>query len=174
MTRESAEAKIRVSIRSPEPTDEPAFLAAARSSRSLHGSWVAPPRTPAAFRAYLERMSQPQNLGFLVVRRDTGALVGVINLTNIVLGPFRSGYLGFYAFLGHERRGLMHEGLALVVRHAFRKLGLHRVEANIQPGNAPSIALARSCGFRKEGCSPRYLKVAGRWRDHERWALVAP
>lgn len=107
------------------------------------------------------------------MRRDTGALVGVINLTNIVLGPFRSGYLGFYAFAGHERQGLMHEGLTLVVRHAFRKLKLHRVEANIQPANAASIALVESCGFSREGYSPRYLKIAGRWRDHERWALIA-
>lgn len=60
----------------------------------------------------------------------------------------------------------------MVVRHAFRELGLHRVEANIQPGNLASIALVRSCGFSKEGYSPSYLKLGGRWRDHERWALV--
>jgi [ribosomal protein S5]-alanine N-acetyltransferase len=45
------------------------------------------------------------------------------------------------------------------------------VEANIQPGNAPSIALVQQLGFQKEGYSPRYLMVDGDWRDHERWAL---
>ena len=163
----------RAIIRPPSPADEGEFLTAVRRSRKLHKSWVAPPGTPAAFRAYLGRMTQPQNHGFVVVRRDTGDLVGVINLTNVILGPLRSGFIGFYAFSGHQGQGLMHEGLELVVRHAFRELKLHRVEANIQPGNARSIALARSCGFKKEGFSPRYLKVAGRWRDHERWALVA-
>jgi len=118
-------------------------------------------------------MVAPADHPFLVCRRDSDELVGVINLSNVVLGAFRSGYLGYYAFSGQERQGLMRQGLRAVVRHAFGPLQLHRVEANIQPANAASIALARSCGFAKEGFSPRYLKISGRWRDHERWALLA-
>jgi ribosomal-protein-alanine N-acetyltransferase len=67
----------------------------------------------------------------------------------------------------------MREGIQLVLRSAFLGLRLHRVEANIQPGNKPSVALARGAGFRREGFSPRYLKIGGRWRDHERWAILA-
>jgi len=54
----------------------------------------------------------------------------------------------------------------------FGALGLHRVEANIMPRNGASIALVRRAGFRQEGYSPQYLRIAGRWEDHERWALV--
>lgn len=64
--------------------------------------------------------------------------------------------------------------MSVVIRRAFGELKLHRLEANIQPGNVASIALVRACGFALEGYSPRYLKIGGRWRDHERWALLRP
>ena len=67
----------------------------------------------------------------------------------------------------------MTEGMELLLRRAFGDLRLHRIEANVQPGNASSIALVRRCGFVREGFSERYLKVGGRWRDHERWAINA-
>ena len=160
-------------VRRPVPADERAFLSAARASRKLHHPWTTAPDTPALFRAYIERMGLPTNSAFLICRRDTHALVGVVNITNIVLGLFRSGYLGYYAFAGHERQGLMRQGLRAAVGQAFKSLKLHRLEANIQPANAASIALVASCGFTQEGYSPRYLKIGGRWRDHERWAILA-
>lgn len=162
----------RVVLREPSLRDETALVAAARASRDLHGRWVTAPTTPKAFRAFVERAHRPENCLHLVVDKASGALVGVVNVTQIVMGPLRSAYLGYYAFSGFERCGLMREALALAVRHAFGKLKLHRLEANIQPENAASIALVRTCGFRLEGYSPRYLKINGRWRDHERWAIT--
>ena len=67
----------------------------------------------------------------------------------------------------------MTEAVRLLLRHAFARMKLHRVEANIQPGNLASLALVKRAGFIKEGYSRRYLKICGRWRDHERWAILA-
>jgi len=162
----------RVILRPLAPDDGPAFTQAARRSRALHRPWVAPPVTAEQFAAYLARFSPPAHYGYVVVLRDTGALVGAVNVTNIVYGALRSGYLGYFAFAGHQGRGLMKEGLQAACRHAFGALGLHRLEANIQPANSASIHLARACGFALEGYSPKYLKLGGRWRDHERWARL--
>ena len=163
----------RIDLRAPVAADARAFIAAAAASKGLHRSWVAPPLTPAQFSSWRKRMAQPTHCALLACRRDSGEMVGVFNISNMVMGPFRSAFLGYYAFAGHEGQGLMAEGLRAVVRHAFKSLKLHRLEANIQPGNAASIALVKRCGFALEGYSPRYLKIAGRWRDHERWAVVA-
>lgn len=164
----------QVLIRPPEPEDYPAFRAAVRRSRALHAPWIAPKTgTAREFTQYLERLALGNHCGFLVIHSQTGDLVGVINLNDIIRGAFQSASLGYYAFQPLAGRGLMTEALRLVLHQAFDTLKLHRVEANIQPGNHASLALVRKCGFVCEGTSRRLLKVRGRWRDHQRWALLA-
>lgn len=161
-----------ITLREIDSADEIAFVAAARASRAIHRPWVSAPRDSKAFAQYLNRFAAPTSDGFVVHVAGTGELAGAINLTNIIHGGFRSGYLGYFAFAGCEGRGYMRTGLRQVVRHAFKELRLHRLEANIQPANHRSIALVEACGFRREGYSPAYLKIGGRWRDHERWAII--
>lgn len=148
------------------------FIDAVARSRSLHGRWTAPPATREQYRLLVVRSREPRNAGHFVCT-SAGELAGVININEMVLGAFRSGYLGYYALAPHDRCGYMRTGLVAVIQLAFRKYGLHRLEANIQPENGRSIALVRGLGFVREGYSPRYLKIAGRWRDHERWAVTA-
>ena len=165
--------KTLVFIRPPSASDAEPFLRAVHRSRSLHRGWVTPPCTSQAFHRYLERHSTDAHRGFLVVDEATNRFVGVININNIIRGAFQSAFLGYYAFADFAGQGLMTEGMRLVLRHAFVGLKLHRLEANIQPQNHASVKLVRNCGFVREGYSRRYLKVAGQWRDHERWAILA-
>ena len=170
----------RVYLRRPRPADRASFLAAVKASRNLHASWVRTPATAARFARYVRRFadrksrrfSAATHVGILACRIEDDALVGVFNLSEIVRGAFWSAYLGYFAFEPHAGRGYMSEAFGLVLRVAFLRLRLHRIEVNVQPGNRRSIALVRGAGFTREGFSRRYVKIAGRWRDHERWALL--
>jgi ribosomal-protein-alanine N-acetyltransferase len=163
----------RVFLVAPAARHRDELLALVKASRRRLRPWVAPPASRAAFNAYLRRARRATERAFLVCRVEDRAIVGVINMSQIFHGNFRSAYLGYYAGAPFMGQGYMREGLRLVLRHAFGRLGLHRLEANIQPLNRASILLVRRAGFRREGFSPRYLKVLGRWRDHERWAITA-
>ena len=147
------------------------FLAAVKRSRKLHGRWVSPPATAEKFDEYLKRLRKETHLSYWVYT-ERGELAGVFNVSEIVRGLFCSAYLGYYAFAPHDGRGYMTMGLRALLSEAFGRQRLHRLEANIQPGNESSRRLVQSVGFRLEGFSPRYLKIAGRWRDHERWAIT--
>lgn len=161
----------RVHVRPIRLSDEEEFLRRVRASRSLHRPWSHPPSTPEAFREHVDGGASDARL--LVCRNDDGAIVGYFGLGQIFYGKFRNAYLGYYAFQPFAGQGFMREGLELVLRYAFGDLRLHRVQASIQPGNARSIALVRSAGFRKEGLARRYLRIGGRWRDHEQWAVTS-
>jgi ribosomal-protein-alanine N-acetyltransferase len=141
-----------------------------RASRRLHRHWAAAP-SEEGFDRLLRCVEDEQYEPGLVCRIEDGAIVGFINISQIVRGAFQSGYLGYAAVAAYAGQGYMREGLELVLARAFTELGLHRLEANIQPDNQASIALVRGAGFVHEGFSERYLKIAGRWRDHERWAI---
>jgi [ribosomal protein S5]-alanine N-acetyltransferase len=161
----------RVLLTAATAGDEAEFIAAMRASRALHRPWIAMPETPAAYADYVQRNESERYDRLLLRRRSDDALAGFFNLSEIVRGSFHNAFLGYGGVAGMAGQGYMGEGMQLLLRHAFTTLGLHRVEANIQPGNHASIALAERSGFELEGYSVRYLKVGGRWRDHERWAI---
>jgi [ribosomal protein S5]-alanine N-acetyltransferase len=164
--------KPRVRLERPSARRERDYLSGALRSRALHRGFVVAASTPREYHAYLRATRRANQESFFVVEAQSGELAGVININNIVRNAALSGQLGYYAFVAHAGNGLMREGLALVITCAFRELGLHRLEANIQPGNRRSIAFVEGLGFRREGRARRFLKIGNRWRDHERWALL--
>lgn len=162
-----------VRIAHPTEADRDDFLAMNVASRAFHSPWAHPPRTAAGFRELLERDARDDCEAFLVRRTSDDALVGVFVLSQIYRQGFQSAYLGYYAFEPLAGSGLMHEGLELLVRHAFDELGLHRIQANVQPANVRSVELLRRSGFQLEGFEPRYLLIDGAWRDHLAYVRLA-
>jgi ribosomal-protein-alanine N-acetyltransferase len=162
-----------VVLRPIDYADRDEFLAMVRESRELHRPWAYPPERPDQFDELVARSHRDDVVTLLACRAEGGEIAGVFTVSQIVRGAFQSAFLGYYGCAAHARRGYMRSGIQLVLQHAFADLRLHRLEANIQPGNIPSLALARGAGFRLEGFSPRYLLIGGRWRDHERWAITS-
>ena len=159
-----------------ERADREEFLALARESRELHRPWTYPPERADQFDDLYARSRRDDFVCLLACLVETGEIAGVFTVSQIVRGAFQSAYLGYYANARHAGQGLMREAMEQVLDHAFGPLALHRLEANIQPGNLPSIALARGAGFRLEGFSPalpadrRPVARPRALRDHRRRA----
>ena len=166
----------RVYLRKPAARDRDEYLTLRRRSAKFLRPWEPLPLRGSTaakqFAEWLRTSRRGRHEKLLVCRIQDGVLLGAININEIVRCPSQSACLGYWIGAPYARQGYMTEALQLALRHAFRNLGLHRVEANIMPANHASIALVRRAGFRREGQSPRYLKIAGRWADHERWALL--
>lgn len=162
----------RVFLRAPTRSDGREFITLMRASRSFHRPWASAPTDEERFAAYLADARRGDFEAMLVCRHSDSAILGFFNLSQIARGSLQSALLGYAVGKPFAGQGYMREAIALVLRNAFLSLRLHRIEANIQPGNRASIALAQGAGFRREGFSPRYLKIGGRWRDHERWAIL--
>lgn len=162
----------RVYIRRVTRHDEKEFITLMRESEALHEPWISAPTNVALFKAYLQRINREDHEGFAICHKETDAIVGVININNIVRGSFQSASLGYYVVAHYQGQGYMLEGLSMLVRFACQTLGLHRLEANIQPDNERSQRLVERCGFVNEGLSRDFLFINGAWRDHVRWCYV--
>ncbi|WP_344953909.1 GNAT family protein [Sphaerisporangium flaviroseum] len=164
----------RVALRRLQVQDYEELSLLNRESAELLGPWMpgAPIITWDAFENYLSRLEQPTHEALFICLVETGAIVGRANVNDIIRGSRQTGTLGYSAYASTTGRGYMTEGLGLVVQFSFGELALHRLEANIQPANTPSLNLIKRLGFQKEGYSTNFQFINGAWRDHERWAIT--
>ena len=170
----------RVYIRPPQIGDQRAWLALRRDSRSFlepyEPAWPHDALTPVAFRRRLRRMQSEwqseSSYGFFIFDRDTDELLGGITIANVRRGVIQSATVGYWIGEPHKRRGYMFESLLLCLDFAFKSLDLHRVEAACLLDNEPSRGLLQKCGFRYEGQAREYLCIAGKWQDHETFAIL--
>jgi ribosomal-protein-alanine N-acetyltransferase len=164
---------LAIDLRPARRADAADLIRANLDNVDYHRPWVEPFTDEAGFEAWFAETVTGAKVALVAREQESGGVVGLVNFNAIVLHGFRSAYVGIYGMRGFAGRGLMTEALRAGTRYAFDEVGLHRLEANVQPENHRSLALIQRAGFRKEGFSPRYLKIAGAWRDHERWALLA-
>lgn len=169
----------RLVLRTIRREDAAALLEYLRANKDFLAEWE-PERDASYFTLesvelavdrQLEDIEAKRGFLFLIFAKGGAEPVGSIGISNIVFGPFRSCHLGYRLSEGLENRGYMTEALAKVVDFCFKELSLHRIEANVMPRNSGSKRVLEKLGFEYEGLGKRYLKIAGNWEDHERYAL---
>lgn len=160
-----------IQLRRPTDDDIDRLSLVYKNSKTLHNPWTFPPEDLEAY------VKEPHR--FLLCEKNDDELFGTFNISAIVRGTFQSGYLSYEAFAPHQAKGYMKRGMQLLLDYAFTELNLHRLEANIQPGNVASVSLVSGAGFEKEGYSRAYLRLGEsdtkgdkEWKDHERWAII--
>ena len=162
----------RVFLRSPTTADYHEYESLMKISQPVFRELLGKFKGRKQFNDYLQRCEREDFYGFLICRREDGAILGNMNLFNLIRRSVQSATLGYFVGAPHGRQGYATEALQVMLRFAFRKLKLHRIEASIQPHNKASAALVKRAGFTLEGYSRRLVRIAGKWRDHERWALL--
>jgi ribosomal-protein-alanine N-acetyltransferase len=97
---------------------------------------------------------------------DGERIIGVLNLSGIVRGPFLSAHLGYWVDRDFNGRGIGSAAVGFAVEAARNGLGLHRLQASTLPHNAASQKVLKRAGFEEIGLAPAYLEIGGTWQDH--------
>jgi [ribosomal protein S5]-alanine N-acetyltransferase len=169
---------VEVLLRPLTVADGPAFQSVRRANAAWLEEWDATSPDPDApgrtFEELVEQYDRDARAGralpFAV--EVEGRFVGQLSVGSVVLGSFRSCYVGYWVSRSVAGQMVIPTALAVAGDYVLGTLGLHRIEVNIRPENTASLAVVRKLGFRREGLRPHYLHIAGAWRDHLSFALT--
>lgn len=164
----------RIQLRPLSPCHSDQLLAYYQNNREFHQPW-SPLRherffTIAGVHDEIEHKLRERTDGrshsWVIFANYREELLGRINVSSMVMGPFCSCFIGYDLDYNAQGHGYMTEAMALAIEILFGRLGLHRIEANVMPGNKPSLAVLERLGFYNEGLAYKYLKINGVWEDH--------
>jgi [ribosomal protein S5]-alanine N-acetyltransferase len=162
----------RIFLRPVGAGDEAEFVALARDSAARHRGLIFAPTEASEFGDYLARFDGVHAVGFVVRVTATRQLAGLVNINQIRRTPELCGALGYGGFTVTAGHGYIGEAVRLAVPYAFDELGLSRLDAYIQPSNAPSRRVVEEAGFRPVTADRQTIVIAGESREHERWTLT--
>lgn len=111
---------------------------------------------------------------FWIIKKENNKIVGNVCYSNIIMGNFKSCFLGYKLDKDEINKGYMTEAIKETVQIMFDDYGLHRVEVNIIPRNKRSLKVMEKLGFEREGFSKKYLEINGVWEDHIHFATYNP
>ena len=170
-----------VELRAPEMRDYEAWAALRSQSRDFLTPWepvwpvndLTRPAYRARMRRYAMDVRADSTYPIFVFRQNDGVLIGGLTLGQVRRGVSQTASLGYWMGAPYAGKGYMTAAVRAVLPFAFQTLNLRRVEAACLPENAASIRLLERVGFTREGYARSYLCIAGHWRDHLLYAILA-
>jgi ribosomal-protein-alanine N-acetyltransferase len=170
----------RVYLRYPTMQDYAAWAELRALSRQhlqpWEPQWAKDELTRSAFRRRLRMIQRDvrDDLGYayLIFAETPMTLVGGLNISNVRRGIAQAASIGYWIGAPFAGRGLMTDAVGAVAQFAFASLRLNRLEAACLPNNAASARVLEKAGFRREGRARQYLKIDGRWQDHDLFAVL--
>ncbi len=167
-------------LRPPQSSDYPAWAELRTRSREhltpWEPVWARDDLTKSAYRRRLRHYASEAraDLGhaFFIFDAETDQLTGGVSLSNVRRGVSQAATLGYWLGLPHTGRGVMTKAVQTLLPIAFQSLGLHRLDAAVQPANTASVRVLEKNGFQQEGLAREYLKINGAWQDHLLFGLL--
>lgn len=170
----------RLELRMMTPEDYPRWQKAMETLPAPRDKWATTAPADLSAQMFEERCAtnlslwrQDSYVHLDVIHRRDEAYIGTVSLMDISRGLFQNAYIGYRLDARYHRKRYGYEACVGLIGLGFGQLGLHRLEAGIEPDNEPSIRLAKSLGFRYEGLSLRRLFIRGQWLDMGIWAMTA-
>ena len=165
-----------VRLRAVRASDEPALLGVFGDGDHLH-YWGHGPLADAAaarqYRADMEAGVRDRSLfQWVVTVPPEDGLVGTVTLVDWDRANRRA-EVGVIVHPARVGRGLAADAVRTALRFGFAEMGLHRVEADVDPANAGAIRLLERIGFRYEGLARERWFTSGTWADSAMYGLLA-
>lgn len=170
----------RVYLREPEIGDFDEWADLRQRSRAYlekwEPTWASDEFSRFAFRhrirIYAQRARDDEGFAFFIFDKQSNQLLGGLTLSHVRRGVSQSATLGYWIGEQHAGKGLMKDALRTLLGVAGQRFGFHRLEAACLPHNERSSHLLLKCGFELEGFAKSYVKIAGRWEDHQLFGKV--
>src|SRR5262245_3219526 len=138
--------------------------------------WARDELTRSSFRRRLRQAQREvrDDLGYayLIFGETPLTLLGGLNISNVRRGVAQAASMGYWIGAPYAGRGYMTEAVRAAAHFAFASLKLNRLEAACLPTNVASSRVLIKGGFKLEGRARQFLKIDGRWQDHDLYAML--
>jgi [ribosomal protein S5]-alanine N-acetyltransferase len=171
----------RIFLRPAMDTDRDEWLALRAKNKAyltpFEPTWPDDALTPDFYDRRLIRVQQDwvndHAYAFLVFSKDTGTMIGGMNINNVTRGAAQYATLGYWIDEDAQGQGLMKEAGMMALSFVFKTVRLARMNAACMPHNLRSKKLLLSLGFTEEGFAKGYIQINGKREDHVLFGLNA-